>query len=311
MVLFAAFMSVNLESCSSEDYDNWTNRSAADADVIKDNMAFKVYNYSEGYEQYGEDYAELISFNSDLTALNIPSSVYHEKTGKSYSVKELSSYLSNKDTEYIELASVTIPNSVISIGEYAFYNCPQLSSVILSENLKTIGESAFSDCNISRIKLPKTLKSIRKGTFFRCENLMSVEFSEGIQNIGESAFEYCSNLTNITFPNTLTDIGSHAFWDSGLISVIIPDNVKYIQHGAFNNCPLNKVTIYGSPSIQDAAISLSEGADVYCYSPTPPKITDISFSGDGSAILYVPKGSKNEYEIGYWKYYFSEIKEMD
>ena len=81
-----------------------------------------------------------------------------------------------------------LPKSVKSIGNNAFYECRNLSSVILQEGLESIGGWCFCYTAIKEITIPKSVKSIGSGAFYDCKNLISVTLQEGLESIGDSCF---------------------------------------------------------------------------------------------------------------------------
>ena len=148
------------------------------------------------------------------------------------------------------LTSITIPASVISIGEYAFYDCTSLATVTFAEGsqLASIGSWAFGGCSsLTEITLPSSLTSIGERAFSVCSNLATVTFAEGsqLESIGSYAFSYCSNLTEITLPTSVTSIGSSAFDGcSNLTEITLPASLTSIGSDAFQNCTsLATVTI--------------------------------------------------------------------
>jgi hypothetical protein len=119
--------------------------------------------------------------------------------------------------------SITIPNSVTSIGTNAFRNCDKLVSVTLPTNPSfiTIGQSAFQACDVlASITIPNSVTSILTNAFFGCTHLASVTLSSTLTSIGNTAFKSCP-LTSITIPNSVTSIGTNAFQLSGLTTVTI------------------------------------------------------------------------------------------
>ncbi len=114
-----------------------------------------------------------------------------------------------------EVTDLVIPNSVTSIGGYAFYGCSGLTSVTIPNSVTSIGEGAFEFCS----------------------DLTSVTIGNSVTSIGSSAFYGCSGLTSVTIPNSVTSIGNYAFYNcTGLASVIIGNSVTSIGNNAFNNC---------------------------------------------------------------------------
>ena len=173
------------------------------------------------------------------------------------------------------LTSITIPNSVTSIGGSAFYNCTSLIGVTLENSVTSIGDGAFSGCNslvyneydngyylgnennpylvlveakdtsITSCTIHENTRFIHSSAFSGCTSLTSVTIGNGVTSIGYAAFYKCTSLTSITIPNSVTSIGSSAFsrCDS-LTSVTIPDSVTSIGDYAFSNCDSLKYNEY-------------------------------------------------------------------
>ena len=101
------------------------------------------------------------------------------------------------------LTSITIPNSVTSIGNQAFQNCTSLTSITLPDGVTSIGNLAFEYCtSLTSITLPDGITSIGYYTFQGCRSLTSITIPDGVTSIGTSAFYDCTGLTSITFKNT-------------------------------------------------------------------------------------------------------------
>lgn len=101
------------------------------------------------------------------------------------------------------VVALEIGINVTSIGDYAFYGCYRLTSVMIGNGVTSIGDHAFSDCS----------------------GLTSVTIPASVKSIGNSAFVYCYELTSVTIPDSVTSIGDHAFaWGGGLTSVTIVGN---------------------------------------------------------------------------------------
>lgn len=110
------------------------------------------------------------------------------------------------------LKTVSMPNTVTSIGYGAFNWNTGLSTINLSTALVSIGNFAFFHCHsLQSIVFPSSLRTIGNESFKHCSNLPSVTFSEGLTSIGEGAFNECSSLTSVTLPSTVTYIGTSAF----------------------------------------------------------------------------------------------------
>lgn len=146
--------------------------------------------------------------------------------------------------------------SVTKISGTAFSNCRNLTSITIPDSVTSIGYQAFSDTSLTEITIPNSVTSIA-GTFSYCQSLISITIPDSVTSIGNEAFEDCINLTSITIPNSVTSIGEHAFSGcTGLKEINIPNSVTSIGYRAFYNCRnLTSITIPDSvTSIEDEAI---------------------------------------------------------
>ena len=153
------------------------------------------------------------------------------------------------NTLIVGCKNTTIPNSVTSIGSYAFGGCSGLTSVTIPNSVYSIGVSAFADCSgLTSVFIPNSVTSIGNHAFSRCSRLTSVTIPNSVVSIGDSVFAGCTGLTSVTIPNSVTSIGDHAFYYcSGLTSVTIPNSVTSIGEYAFEGCSgLTSVTIGNS-----------------------------------------------------------------
>ena len=144
------------------------------------------------------------------------------------------------------LTSVTIPNSVTSIGSSAFEDCSSLTSVTIGESVTSIGKKAFAYCSgLTSVTLGNSVTSIGNSAFSGCSGLTSITIPNSVTSIGDDAFRNCSGLTSITIPNSVTSIGSSAFaYCSGLTSFTIPDSVESVSNATFYECSsLSSVTL--------------------------------------------------------------------
>ena len=171
--------------------------------------------------------------------------------------------LFNKDKSKIvsfrnqKIESYIIPDSVTSIGDYAFSGCSSLSNIVIPDSVTDIGKCAFSHCSsLSNIVIPDSVTSIGNDAFLRCSSLSNIVISDSVTSIGNGAFLGCSSLSNIVIPDSVTSIGNYAFSDcSSLSSIVIPDSVTDIGNDAFSHCSyLSNIVIPNSViSIGDRA----------------------------------------------------------
>jgi len=188
-----------------------------------------------------------------------------------------------------DLTSITIPDSVTSIGSHAFYDCGDLTSVTIPDSVTLIGEGAFSYCHSMTSAGPigggynyefGWTESIPSYAF-SYSDLTSVTIPDSVTSIEGNAFSY-SDLTSVTIPDSVASIGSHAFEGCrDLTSITIPDNVISIEEFTFSHC--SSLT---SVMLPDSITSIGERAFSYCSSLTSVTIPDSVISIGGHAFHY-------------------------
>ena len=197
----------------------------------------------------------------DLYSVTIPNSVtYVGVEAFSYInikviIKDIAAWCNIKFANYIanplyyahhlylngeEIKDLIIPNSVRSIGDYAFVNCSGLTSVTVPNSVTEIGEGVFYGCSgLTSLTIPNSVTSIGGSAFAYCSGLTSLTIPNSVTSIGGSAFAYCSGLTSVTIPNSVTSIGGSAFAHcSGLTSITIGSGLSSIisYGGLFSSC---------------------------------------------------------------------------
>lgn len=133
---------------------------------------------------------------------------------------------------------IRIPDSVKTIGDYAFYKCNNLGTVSFGDKskLEKIGAYAFYGCsNVNQVVFKgTTLKSIGTGAFQTCGNLHDIDIPEGVTKIANGTFDGCHNLNTIKLPNSLKNIGDNAFKNcTNIKKMVIPKNVSHISNNSF------------------------------------------------------------------------------
>ena len=144
-----------------------------------------------------------------------------------------------------DITSLTIPDGTTTIGDYIFWNCP----------------------NLTEVKIPDTVKSIGSYSFYRCEALKEVKIPDTVKSIGSDAFYRCEALTEVKIPDTVATIGGQAFYDCWSISkVTIGSGVISIQDWAFKHCfALNSITIKATtpPTLGSSAFDDTNNCPIY------------------------------------------------
>ena len=165
--------------------------------------------------QYNEDPSKSagLFFDSPVKEVYLGRNINYSNSTTGDSFKSRPSYYGysafyNKAT----LSKVTIGDNVTRLPEYMFYECKNLSSVNLGESLNSIPEYCFNNCNINIIDIHAKVVSIGEKAFQDNENLKYVKLSLGLKYINASAFSNCENLSNVDFPESLTIIGTYAFF---------------------------------------------------------------------------------------------------
>lgn len=163
-----------------------------------------------------------------------------------------------------KLTSITIPSTTTHIGYYAFRGCTSLIDVNLPSLLDHIGNSAFSGCtSLTIINLPTSLNFISNYAFYGCSSLNTVNLPSSLNNIGNSTFSGCVNLTAINLPLSLKYIGISAFYGcSSLTSINLPSSLDSIGATAFFYCwNLKNINIPASVKV------IGYEALLHCFGP--------------------------------------------
>ena len=172
----------------------------------------------------------------DLHEVVIPSKIVTKSKPDGYTVAGIDAEAFYYD---VAITSVTVPEGVTYIGDYAFAGCSSLTSVTLPTTVTSIGDGAFYACtSIESIALPNAVKSIGNGAFTGCSDLKTVTFPASLKTIGDGAFRKCTSLEVVSLQPSLESIGVEAFYDCTSLKQVfmlkLDDNK--IGSNAFTNC---------------------------------------------------------------------------
>lgn len=218
-------------------------------------------------------------------------------------------------TASTSISEVTIPEKVTyddvdfyvtAIGQYAFYYCDLLNSITIPQSITSIGSSAFRNCRglkavhisdigawcninfeeyyysnplayahelylndqlITELVIPDGVAKINNYTFYNCTSIISIFIPNSVTSIGYCAFYGCRNLTSVTIPNSVTSINDSVFCNcTRMTEVFIPNSITSIGYHAFEACiNLTKITI------PESVTSIGNSAFCNCY-----KLTEIT-----------------------------------
>lgn len=154
-----------------------------------------------------------------------------------------------------KLIGVSFPNSIVSLGMFAFANCAALKSVVIPEGTTVLSAMSFDNCSaLESVTLPNTLLYIEPESFLGCKKLTSINIPSSVIYIGFNTFALCQALESFVIPEGITDIYSREFEAcTSLQSITIPESVEKIESNAFLRCTaLTSIIFQGSQEQWDA-----------------------------------------------------------
>jgi hypothetical protein len=272
----------------------------------------------------------------DISAVTIKSYTgsggTHVDNNNVYLANEIPDYAFQVNSPSI-LRSIILPNSLTSIGNYAFWYHKELLSITIPSSVISIGKDAFRGTSLTDISLPNGLKTIVSGAFSGSliesiiipNTVTAFGVNTYMYNVG--VFSYCSKLVNVTLPNSIISIPFETFLNcKALRNIEVPNSVNYIGDKAFANC-----TSLTDIKIPNSVISLGRSAFLNCtglesivIGSNVSTIYELAFDGctslssitvcnktpidftknldvfrgvnKATCTLYVPSGSKIDYQ---------------
>ncbi|MBQ6831684.1 MAG: leucine-rich repeat protein [Oscillospiraceae bacterium] len=244
-----------------------------------------------------EDYTYLLingqvtitKYTGSAAELEIPSQI------EGYPVTAIDLYaFSNNET----LTAVTVPDSVITIGESAFAQCQNLYSVTLGNSVTVIGFGAFQNCsNLTSINIPDSVTDLLDYAFSNCRSLTDIHLPNSLDVIGYGCFVNCSNLSSISIPESVTYIGDYAlFGCESLTGIWVDENNPFYCSDSYGvlfskdqtELLQTPATLSGDYSIPDSVTRICDSSFCWC-----PELTGIwagennpSYSSDSFGVLF-------------------------
>ena len=193
------------------------------------------------------------------------------------------------------LTSVTIPNSVRTIGAYAFYNCRALTSVTIPNSVRTIGAYAFEYCStLTSVTIPNSVTIIEWSTFKDCSALTSVTIPNSVTEIGSDAFSKCTNLQKVNIGNSVKTIGIAAFNNCTSITQISSEAVvpPTCESNVFDDINKSKCKLIVPKNSLDAYKQADQWKDFLLIEGSTTGITNTVYNNSGLADVYTIDGTK-------------------
>lgn len=297
----------------------------------------------EGLESIGNSaFGDCTSFSS----VTIPSSVTFLGSGIYYNCKgsltvncniEDSNSYSSSPFARASFSKVTVAEGVTHVGKYAFYGNSALTSIILPESLLAIGDQAFYRSGLANITIPDGVLTVGNEAFYYCQSLLKAKVGRGISTLPRSVFHGCGYMTSVELSEGLLKIDQSAFYDcNSLLKVTIPDSVTEIASSAFQRCYKLMQLNFGSGlqtigssafcdcrslltlDIPEGVTTIQQEAFAYCTALVSTTIPSTITNIDPSSFLYctgtatikfnIPDGSYNSPRLSstFSKIIFSE-----
>lgn len=218
--------------------------------VFENCVCLKQIDFSDSITTIGN---RIFVFCESLQQITIPSSVSTIGTNpfidcRNVELKSNSSRFVVKDGFFIDQQGViisfvgkdkivTIPNTINTIGNYAFCRCRTIQQIDIPDSVTMIRKGAFASSTLQRINIPDTVTSIEEYVFGFCESLQQITIPKSVTKIGNDAFYWCKSIQQIHIPDSVTMIGDGAFYQcESLQQIDIPDSVMIIGRCVFWGC---------------------------------------------------------------------------
>ena len=235
--------------------------------------------------------------NCNMTSITIPKSVKSIGEYAFYELIDLTDmYYTGNGNDWAKISFGGYNSNPMLFAENAYFNNEVLTEVIISSDISKISDYAFEGCKTLRnVIISHGILSIGEYAFNQCEQLRSITIPQSVTSIGDFAFNGCKYLRNISLPSNLTELGVAVFGNcESLDSIVIPDRITEIKSGTFSNCK-NLHSI----QIPGGVTSIKYNAFYACNN-----LQDFNFMGTADEWVNISFADYNANPMSYARYFY-------
>lgn len=188
------------------------------------------------------------------------------------------------------VTSITMPENVEYIDDFAFANCKNLKEITLSPNLKSIGASAFSTCEkLEEITIPDSVETIGVSAFYNCSSLTEIEVPASVKTLPATVFFGCANLSKVTLNEGVENISTRAFAGTKVAEIRLPSSVTSFSVDSFKDSSLTDIYFCGSKADWKRATQNKDFGDITIH---------YTLSNDDKTVIINHTDADFDYEAG-------------
>ena len=187
------------------------------------------------------------------------------------------------------LTSITIPDQITEIGDYAFYGNPTLKTVNFHAGITRIGLGAFYDSQLTRVNIPNPDCEIGNSCFSNSQ-VGSVTLPQGMRKLGRHVFFYCVNLTSLTLPEGMEEIGLMCFASCSLTSVNLPSTMVKLDSCSLQDNPFTSINLKNVKFVGRQAFSMCTNLTSITSNGMLEEIDGAAFTRCPLTTAYLPEG---------------------
>ena len=205
-------------------------------DVFKNNTQITSFDELKYFTGLTSIASEAFSGCSGLTSVTIPESVTTIGSGAFSGCTGLTKAEFSGIEDLCGIVFENVEANPLSYAHHLYVNGEEVTELTIPNSVTSIGQFAFRGSGLTSVTIPNSVTEIGLGAFAYCTALSSVSLPNGITEISRGLFAGCTSLTTIIIPESVTSIGQNAFQESGLTSIVIPNSVTTLGGGAFELC---------------------------------------------------------------------------